>query len=191
MSARKGVSVLAIVLILGVIGGIASMAYTDLWRGSSRTLFSVQEHRELVNLARSTLAEAHYALQVKLDRAEPEWFDWCIKRRKVPPRQIDTQLSHQNAAAMTENPDYLKYEVGEVTAVRVQELHAYSRPDEQGIIDLTVRVSVRRTSPRHEAALSMTQRHTFRLAENGGGKAGVGRYIEMDQVPAGTAIEGD
>jgi len=188
---RDGVSVLAIVLVLAAIAMILVVASSDLWRGSSRTLFSVQETRELVNLARSTLSEAYYLVQVKLDRAEPEWFDWCIKKRAVPARPVDTPLSHQNASAMTESPEALRYEVGDVTATRVRGVHLYSPPGELGIVDLKVTVRVIRASPHHEATLTMTQRHDFHLAENAGPHAGVGRHLELSQTPAATQIEED
>jgi len=46
---RGGMSLLASVILLGVCLGVLVTGMHTLWRGSSRTLFSVQEHRELMD----------------------------------------------------------------------------------------------------------------------------------------------
>ena len=85
-------SLLLLVLVVGLIIGLTGLSYHTLWRGSSRTLYSVQEHRQLINLARSALDEAYYVIQARLDHGQADWFGWLTRSAAVPPRTHDPRV---------------------------------------------------------------------------------------------------
>jgi hypothetical protein len=201
---QTGIGVLAVVVVFGAIASVVVMTTHSLWRGSSRTLFSVQEHRQLINLARSALAEAHYMVQKSLDECssladtesrypdrKTHTFDWCTSRGDVGKMAVGPEHTMREALYVNPgslfNPDALSYTVSEVGLSRVRALD----PDDgsaMGILDMTVIVRVNRTAPAHHAELTMTQRHEFRLADDLGPFASAGRHIEVSPTPAGTVI---
>lgn len=189
---RRGMSILAIVLLLGVIASILVFAYHSMWRGSSRTLFSVQEQRELVNLGRSALSEAYYEVQHSMDEGTAEWVDWCIALAVDEPRPFVPQMTLENAGLMAPDPRFLRYEASDIAIHRVRGLTLEEANNGQmGLLDLHVTVSVRRESPRHEAKLSMLARHTFRFAMSHGPYGAGGRHIQVSQTPVATWIEAE
>jgi hypothetical protein len=189
--ARRGVSVLAIVVMLAVISGVVVMAYHSLWRGTSRTMFSVQEHRQLMNLARSSLAEAYYELQRSLDQSSAEWFDWCTSPEAVPEKTFEPDVTRQEAGFMTADVEALRYTTQRVTLARVKRLDESAGGGEMGVLDMRVVVEVRRRSPAHHAVRTMAERRNFWLADDLGPYSGAGRHVEVSPTPAATVIEGD
>lgn len=185
-SPRTGATVLTITIVLASILSIGVFAYHFLWRGSSKTLFSVQENRELLNLARSALAEAYFRLQVDLDSSRQIWFDWCTLA-VANPRTFTPQRTKDNATNAMSANQIVKYSTGDVTMERIVRLTPESMGTDQGIIDLKVTVSVERTSPKHFAKLTMIERRNFRLADSGP-FAGGGRRIVVSPTPAMTSI---
>lgn len=189
MRRRQGLSVLTVVLFIGVVLAGTVLATHSLWRGSSRTLFSVQEHRQLISLARSCLAEAYFELQSSLDHSRADWFDWCTDRQQPLTRSFIPKVCRENAVLMTTNAQFLAYSASDVTIERSMGVDPRGGPDkEQGMLDLKVTVKIVRASPRHEASLTMIERRNFWLADNLGPFGSAGRHVELSPTPAATAL---
>lgn len=190
MRARRGLSLLVLVLFSGVIASVFVFAYHFLWRGSSRTLFSVHEQRELVNLGRSALGEAYYELQHAMDESGEEWVDWCIADEPPADRTFEPAMTIENAAQMTNDPQLLAYTAGTIAIRRVRGLTIEeAESGGMGLVDLEVTVSVKRDAPRHEARLFMVARHAFRFAQNHGPYANGGRHVALTATPVATWME--
>lgn len=166
---RRGISVLTVVLFFGLVIGVIVFAMHSLWQGSSRTMFSVQEHRELVGLSRSALAETYFGLQVELDtQGAGELFHWFTRKDDPTPRHPEPTKSQQYARDMTgfpgEGEGNMQFSVEPVEVVRVRSVpEGVERYRTQGIVDLRVTVKVHRTRPKHEATLRMIERRNFRV----------------------------
>jgi hypothetical protein len=188
--ARRGLGLLALVLFLGAIASVFVFAYHFLWRGSSRTLFSVQEQRELVNVARSAVAETYYELQLSMDDSGSEWVDWSISDGEVAERLHPPLMTRENAELMSADPTALRYEVDPVKIRRVTGLTLeQANQGKMGLVDLEVVVGVRREAPRHEARLITVARHAFRFAQNVGPFGGGGRHVVLTPTPVATWME--
>jgi hypothetical protein len=184
---RTGATVLTITIVLASMLAVGVFAYHFLWRGSSKTLFSVQENRELINLARSAIAEAYFRVQVDLDGSKSSWFDWCTLAI-ANPRTFVPQRTRDNATSVMSASQTVKYTTSDVTLERVVRLSPASMGTDQGIIDLKVTVTVDRSSPKHHATLTMVERRNFRLAANIGPFAAGGRHVVISPTPAMTSI---
>ena len=183
-------TVLSAVLVLGSAIGVVATSVHVLWRGSSRTLFSVQEHRELVNLGRSALAEAVFKLQTSLDQSHVEWFDWFTAAGEPAAREFAPEFTLANASQMTSGGSNLAYRATGVTLKRRIGIDIESRNDSAvGIVDLEVTVSVQRQSPRHQARFTVVERRSFRLVDSVGPFNGAGKMIEITPTPVGTWIQ--
>jgi hypothetical protein len=178
-----------VVLFCASVIGVAVFAVHFLWRGSSRTLFSVQEHRELVNLARSAVSEAYFQLQADLDVSTQKWLDWCTSSRPAKPELFKPDRTRANAQQMSSDPNQLVYTADDVTLERVVGLDAKSDGGKMGIVDFKVTVYVQRSTPAHAAKLSLIERRYFWLADNLGPIRGGGRHVDLAPTPAMTAIE--
>jgi hypothetical protein len=186
--ARHGLSLLVLVLASAVIASVFVLAYHFLWRGSSRTLFSVQEQRELVNLGRSALADAYFELQKSMDESGEEWVDWCIAESEAQDRTYRPAMTIENAAQMTTDARFLAYDAEDVKIRRVLGLTPEeAREGKMGLVDLEVTVGVRREAPRHQARLYVVARHAFRFAQNNGPFGG--RHVELTPTPVATGME--
>jgi hypothetical protein len=187
---RDGLGVLAAVMFFALAGSVIVLAYHTLWRGSSRTLFSVQENRQLLNLGRSALAEGYYELQRSLDNRDARWFDWFTASRGASDRTFAPVRTRENAEVMSGGGQTLQYAASDVTLVRVKGLPlSQIGVGKLGVIDLRVVVTVKRLSPRHEATLTMIERRTFSFQDDFGPYGTGGRHIELSPTPAGTVIE--
>jgi len=166
---RKGMSVLTVVLLFALIIGVLVFAMHSLWQGSSRTMFSVQEHRQLINLARSCLSEAFFELQLDLDTAgRAEVHNWFTSGSEVASRSIQPAKTREFATAMTSvpgtNPGNLQFTVDTIKVRRTKGLPpGFARYTTQGVIDFEVGVTVTRLRPKHEAHLKMIERRNFSL----------------------------
>jgi hypothetical protein len=192
MRARTGASVLVIVILFAVIAGVMVFAYHQLWRGSSRTLFSAQELRVMTNLGRSSLSETYYELQKELDHGGEEWFDWCTAIGSPPPRTFVPAMTRENADVMSPEGGVLRYTTGDVEVRRVARLDLQlAGSGHMGVIDLVVEVAVNRDAPKHAAKLVLAERRNFWFADQLGPYGAGGRHIEVLPTPVGTWIEGD
>ena len=184
MIARRGQALVTLVLISAAVVGVAVSAGHWLERSSQRTLFTLQESRELANLGRSALAEAHHQLHGELARRTARWVDWCLTRGTAQPRPLAVPAAHDVATALS-TPNYLTYTTSDVRVRRVRSL-----ADGHGLgeLELTVHVSVTRAA--HHAELDLVERRGFWLAMPfAGGRAG-GRLVELTASPLATLIEG-
>ena len=186
---RRGFSVLTFVLLIGVVLSGIVLATQTMWRGSSRTLFSVQEHRQLVSLGRSCLAEAYFELQSSLDYSRADWFDWCTQGRQPQTKTFVPKVCRENAALMTTNAQFLSYSASDVTIERSMGVDPRGGADhEQGMLDLKVTVKIVRAAPHHEASLTMIERRNFWLADSLGPFGSAGRHVELSPTPAATTL---
>lgn len=202
---RRGIGALAVVLMFGAIASVMVISWNALWRGSSRTLFSVQEHRQLVQLARSSLAEAYFRLQRALDEQKPlkpgaeapggpDAFEWCVGADAPAPARVRPEEAARAASMINPdalfNPAALRYGVADVEITR---LRACPAADDGtiGVLDMKVVVTVDRATPGHHARLAMVHRHTFRLADDVGPHAGAGRHVDVCPTPSATVIDAD
>lgn len=190
---RRGAVVLTAVMVLAVIAGITAFAYQSLWRGSARTLFCVQEHRELLNLGRSALAEAYFIVQKSFDVADRSWMDWCTSPLPVEERKFKPAQTILQAPRMAADANALQYSVVDevATLTRVVPLSRTSPGDALGIVDLKVTVMVKRAATSHEAKLTMTERRSFWLANNEPPYGTGGRRPALSKTPVMTAIGED
>lgn len=189
---RRGIGVLASICALLFAAGLIVLAFQTLWRSSSRTLFSVHEHRHLVNLGRSALSEAVYKVQAKLEQGDSVWIDWLTSSRDVKDREQDPAVSRQYAQGMTNDPRFLEYRVEKVTVHRVQGVALMPGMSGQvGAIDFVVKATVARHAPAHAAKLTLTQRHGFWFSDAPTPFSRGGRHIEILPTPAATILEVD
>lgn len=187
---RDGLGILGAVLFFALAASVVVLAYHSLWLGSSRTLFSVQEHRELINLARSALAEGYYELQRSLDQGEGRWFDWFTTSGIASDRAFVPVRTRENAQVMAGSGQALDYHASDVTLARIQGLDLRDLTTGRlGVVDLRVVVQVKRSVPRHQATLTMVERRTFSFEDSFGPFGSGGRHIALSPTPAGTFIE--
>jgi hypothetical protein len=187
---RSAFSVLGAVLVLAFAAGVMVMAFHTLWRGSSRNLFSLQEHRQLMNIGRSAVAEAMFAVQTKLEQGHADWLDWCTLPLKAGPRTIPLDHNQPFVQGMTQDPRYHQYTVTDVTVTRVAELPlAAGQSGRMGAIDFTVTASVERHAPTHRATLKLTERHAFWFSDAPTPFPHAVRHIAILPTPAATFLE--
>lgn len=182
-------SVLAVVLLCSAVIGVSVFAVHFLWRGSSRTLFSVQEQRELVNLARSAVAEAYFDAQASLDLSNETWLEWCTNPLPKAPKVFPPVRTRANAENMSTDPSQLLYTADDVTVERVVGLDRLADGGKMGIIDFKVKVHVARSAPVHVAHVTLTERRYFWLADNLGPFRAGGRHVDLAPTAAMTAVE--
>lgn len=190
MNTRRGLSVLALVLVVCTICAVVAFAHHALWRGSARTQFSAQELRLLSVIARSSIAEAAFEIQRALDQGHPEWTSFMRMGPLV--RTITPAITQGNASLMGDGSN-LAYSVDLVGVCRVVPLArgAPAEPIPLGVVDLTVKVSVERQSPRHRVALVVSERRHVRMADDLGPYAVAGKHAELSVSPVATTLEGD
>lgn len=187
---RRGFSVLAAVCMLAFAAGLVVMASHTLWRGSSRNLFSVQEHRELGNLCRSALCEAVYDAQIALEQGVPDWVDWCTLPVDVPEKTFTAKITAQHADNMTTEGTLVRYTVGKLWAKRVRGVAmAAGLQGHVGLIDFSVRAKVARANPTHTAFLKITERRAFWFSDAVTPFRKAGRHVEIMPTPVATFIE--
>ena len=182
-------TVLVAVLLLSVIAvGVAVAAHT-MWRGSSRTLFSVQENRLMGNLGRSALTETYFELQRSLDSSRAVWLDWFTGAESAPVTHLP-RVTRDNAALLPLDPAALSYTAGEVTIRRVVGLDREAASEGQmGLVDISLTVEVNRAAPKHRARITMSERRTWWLVDQLGPYGSAGRHVELSATPVGTWIE--
>lgn len=184
---RRGIGVLAGICALLFGAGLIVMAFQTLWRSSSRALYSVQEHRQLVNLCRSALAEAVYKVQARLEQGDSAWIDWCTASREVKDRDHDPAFSREYTGGITNDRRFLDYQLEKVAIRRVTGVPLMPGMSGQvGAIDFTVKANVRRSSPAHSAKLTLTERHGFWFSDTPTPFSRGGRHIEILPTPAAT-----
>jgi hypothetical protein len=187
---RRGFSVLAAVCMLAFAAGLVVMAYHTLWRGSSRTLFSIQEHRELANVCRSALCEAVYQAQIALEQGAPDWVDWCSLPVDVPVKTFQADVTAAHADNMTTEGTLVRYAIGTLAARRVKGLsEGAGMRGQLGLVDFSVRARVSRTSPTHTAIIKMTERRAFWFSDETTPFSRAGRHVEMLTTPVATFVE--
>jgi hypothetical protein len=192
MRRRGGLGILAAVLVFTFAASVVVLGYHTLWRQSSRSLFSIQENRQLVNLGRSALSEGYYELQKSLDQGQARWFDWCTAGAAAADRIFVPARTRENAAAMSAPGGALEYACSDVTVTRVKRLGM--REVAQGLVgvmDLRVVVRVRRTAPFHEHELTMLERRNFRFEDDHGPFGLGGRHVVISPTPAATVLESE
>lgn len=188
---RRGFGALGAVIVLCFAAGLIVMAYHTLWRGSSRSLYSVQEHRQLVNLCRSGVAEAAYKLQTQVEQGSSEWIDWCTSvQPTVKDRAVAPKFTREFSATMTNDERFLSYSITEVALARVHGLTLFGgMSGGTGVVDFTISASVERRAPSHRAKLTLTERRVFSFSDAATPFAGAGRHIEFFATPAATFLE--
>ena len=185
-----GFSILVLVLLLCLLGSVLSLAYSDLWRGESRTLYGVHEHRQLVNLARSSLAEASHILQTALDEGRAHWVDLFLYHDRPSGNPIGPGVTRANALLMSGSRGAISYSSSdvEVQLVRPVDVHE-GGTNVHGVVDLLVTVEVKRTNVRHEAKLSLTCRHAYWFSDDPGPFRYAGRRIVISPTPFASWFE--
>lgn len=188
---RRAFGTLGAVIVLCFAAGLIVMAYHTLWRGSSRSLYSVQEHRQLVNLCRSGVAEAAYKLQTQVEQGSSEWIDWCTSvQATVRDRVVVPKFTREFAAAMSNDPRFLAYSLTDVTVARRQGLTLFGgMSGGTGVVDFTVSALVERRAPSHRARLTLTERRVFSFSDAASPFSGAGRHIDFFATPAATFLE--
>ena len=187
---RAGFGILAAVCMLCFAAGLVVMAFNTLWRSSSRNLFSLQEHRQLLSICRSGVAEAMFAVQTKLDSGQADWIDWCTLPLAAGDRTIALGHNQPFVKGMTQDPRYHQYTVSDVTVHRVQELPlAAGMSGRVGAMDFTVRATVERHAPTHKAQLTLTERHAFWFSDAPTPFPHAGRHIAILPTTAATFLE--
>lgn len=172
---------------LAFAAGLIVMSYQSLWRGSSRTMFSVQEHRQLVNLCRSALSEANYKLQTQVEQGSSAWVDWCTLGPKATDRTVEPKFTRDYAKGMTNDPRFLDYQVTDVTLHRLEGLNLFSgMSGGTGTVDFKVTATVERHSPAHSAKLTLTERRAFGMSDATSPFGQNGRHLEFLATPVAT-----
>lgn len=190
---RRGIGVLVAVCALLFAAGLIVMSFQTLSRSTSRVLYSVQEHRQLTNLARSALAEAIYHVQSRLEQGDSSWVDWCsTPKPDVKDRERDPALARKFTSGISNDPRLLEYTVDKVLIRRVHGVPQMpGMSGEVGAIDFVVKASVRRSSPAHFAKLTLTQRHAFWHSDTPTPFLRGGRHIEILSTPVASIMEID
>lgn len=187
---RDGLSVLLVVCALAFAVGLVSLATHTLWRGSSRSLFGVQEHRELVNLCHSAIAEALFDLQAKLEQGASDRVDWCTDGRPPDDIPFEPRTTKKFLSGMLGEGSALTYSVGTVAVKRVQGLSkGAGMAGRLGVIDFEVRVEVSRERPTQHARVKMTQRRAFWFSDGVTAFSRSGRHVEILRQPLATFLE--
>ena len=187
---RRGFGTLATVCMLAFAAGLIVLSYHTLWRGSSRALFSVQEHRQLANLSRSAISEAVYTVQTKLEQGDSYWIDWCTVGPDVEDDALQPKFTQEYSSGMTADPRFLKYTVSGVTVKRVHGLSLFSAMSGgTGTVDFSVTVSVVRHSPNHFAKITFTERRAVALTDVTSPFSRAGRHIEFLATPVASFME--
>lgn len=169
--------------------GIAVMAFHAQWRGSSRTLYSVQEHRTLINVARSAANEALYRMQVNLDQGSAVWIAWCTGN-KASDKTFEALTTIEYAKNMTSDPAFLSYTVESVNLKRIRGMVlAGGLSGQLGEIDIVVETRMLRAAPRHASAIKLTSRHAFWFSDSPTPFSRGGRHIEILPNPLATVVE--
>lgn len=187
---RRGVSVLMIVVALSLAIGLIVMAVHQLWRGSSRSLFAVQEHRELVNFCHSAASEALWIVEAQLEQGASKWVDWCATVIDVQPREQKVDETHKYVSQLTPEGSNLTYTISAVTLKRVKGLpSAEGLSGGLGILDFEVTAEAHRATPVHHAKVKMTRRHAFWFSDSLTPFSQGGRHIEILPTPVSTWLE--
>lgn len=190
MSSRRGMSVLLVVCALAFAIGLVSLATHSLWRGSSRSLFGVQEHRELVNLCHSAIAETIFDVQTKLEQGASHWVDWCTTLAKVSERKVEPKVTREYCKVMLGERSALAYNILDVTLTRLAGLsEGEGLGGRLGVIEIAVTVDVSRTQPTHSARVTMIQRRAFWFSDSQTAFSKQGRHIEILRTPLATFLE--
>lgn len=185
---RRGQTLVTLVILTAGIAGIAVGAGHWLTRQSGRQLFALQETRELMNLGRSALAEAHHAIHADLTRRTPSWVDWCLTRRAVGSRGVEVPFAQKVAIEMSK-PDQLVYRV---TPVQVRRARSLDEGRGTGELELVVKLYVQRSWPAHLAEMELVERRGFwrAMPYSRSGTVPGGRLVEVSASPLATLIEG-
>ena len=190
--ARRGFGVLAAVCVLAFAAGLVVLALNTLWRGSSRNLFALEEHRQLVGLCRSAVSEAMYRTQTLLEQGNSRWVDFCTQGDTPDDKQLTLKWTRSFAEGMTSDDHLLKYTLTDVTAHRVVGVsHNAGLSGATGAIDFTVTATVERHAPAHSAKLTLTVRHALWFSDSPTPFPNAGRHIEILPTPAATRMQVD
>lgn len=183
-------SVLLVVCALAFAIGLVSLASHSLWRGSSRNLFGVQEHRELVNLCHSAIAETLFDVQTKLEQGAAHWVDWCTSLGRVSERRFEPKTAKEYSRTMLGEGSALTYNVTDVTLTRVAGLSSgEGLGGRLGVIDFSVTVDASRTHPTQSARVRMIQRRAFWFSDTRTAFPQQGRHVEILGTPLATFLE--
>lgn len=187
---RRGMSVLLIVCCLAFAIALVSLASHSLWRGSSRNLFGVQEHRELVNLCHSAHAEALFRVQTQLEQGAATWVDWCATTGEAPERRFNPDTTRNYAKEMMPDGSLVQYELSDVKIRRVNGLSQMNGMAGQlGVIEMEVMAGVTRARPAHSARVLMRQRRAFHFSDGVSAFSKGGRHVEITRNPLATFLE--
>jgi hypothetical protein len=195
---RRGFGVLGPVIALAFVAGLIVLAVHTLWRGSSRTLFSVQEHRQLLGIARSAIEETVYTLQAELDGGATELERWMRRADQQPGELVYRTFKNDIATANLPLSNGLSYRIegrvrplGEVTVRRLRAVGPPTRgtPRELGLIQLEARVMVERRTPKHEEYLLLRDHRTVRLADDLGPWHAAGKHYEISGTTVGREVD--
>lgn len=187
---RRAFGVLGAVVVLAFAAGLMVMAFHSLWRSSSRNLYSLQEHRQLLSIGRSATAEAMFYLQTRLDQGQAEWIDWCTLSLTADDRTIPLDHNRPFVEGMTQDPKYHQYTVTDVSAHRIAELPlGAGMSGRVGAIDFIVTATVERHAPSHFAKLKLTERHAFWFSDAPTPFPNAGRHVAILPTPAATFLE--
>lgn len=182
---RRGLGLLGLVLVFAAAAGVVVFAQHAMVRSSSRTLFSLQERRQLETLARSSLAEAVFAVQASLDAGLPFWSDWLRDAAAPVQRTVAPSLTRDLSGDIPQLAGQLEYIVSDVALTRRREIVSGKREGVRplGILDLEVSITVKRASPYHSATLHLAERRWVRLAGDLGPFATAGKHLEVGSTP--------
>lgn len=191
MTRRRGMSVLLVVCTLAFAIGLVAMATHSLWRGSSKSLFGVQEHRELVNLCHSAIAETVFDVQAKLEQGASLWVDWCTSMDQVELRKFEPVTTRDFSRNMLGEGSALTYTISDVSLTRVTGLSMNEGLGGQlGVVDIAVSVDVGRTRPTHSARVRMIQRRAFWFSDGATAfNKNQQRHVEILGTPLATFLE--
>lgn len=187
---RRAFGILAPVTAVALAAALIVLGVHGLWMGSTRTLFSLQEQRQLTALGRCALDEACFLLQCDLDRSDGTAENFVRLPAAPRPLALAPVVTRANAEDLALAPG-LVYSVSDVTVTRARPPLPGPRggPREPGLIDFQVTVSVLRASPRHAATLLIGERRTVRLADELGPFAFAGKHLELSSSAVGRWLE--
>ena len=189
---RPGFGLLAAVCALSFCAGMIVFAMNSLWRGSSRNLFALEEHRQLVGLCRSSISEAMYKVQTQLEQGSSTWIDFCTREGQPGDKSVALTFTREFAAGMTNSGNLLQYTITDVTAHRVLGVsYAAGMSGATGAIDFTVTATVERHAPNHAAHITLIVRHAFWFSDAPTPFPQAGRHVEILPTPAATMLRVD
>jgi hypothetical protein len=187
---RGGFGVLATVVMLAFAASMVVFAMHQLWRGSSRSLFALEEDRQLTNLCRSALAEALYTVETQAEQGQVRWLDFCTQGDDPPDERIVLKHTRKFTDDMTSDKHLLQYSLGEVAVHRVMGVsYASGMSGRAGAIDFIVTAKVERHNPTHSAQLTLTERHTFWFSAAPTPFPQAQRHIEVLPTPVATFVK--